>query len=97
MKMKSRWISVVLIVAVCGLLLGCRATDRQQEDATAAPTGAAGLPNPAAVFCQEQGHEYEIRTADDGSQYGVCIFADGSECDGWAYFRGECGPASDDG
>jgi hypothetical protein len=24
----------------------------------------------------------------------MCIFPDGSECDEWAYFRGECGPAS---
>ena len=95
--MKRRWIFVVLIAAVCCLVLGCRATGIPQEDETSAPTGAVGLPNPAAVFCQEQGHEYEIRTADDGSQYGVCIFADGSECDGWAFFRGECGPLSDDG
>jgi hypothetical protein len=36
----------------------------------------------------------EIRTAADGSQSGVCIFLDGSECDEWAYYRGECGPTS---
>jgi len=34
----------------------------------------------------------EIRTAEDGSQTGYCIFPDGSECDEWAYYRGECGP-----
>ena len=95
--MRRKWLSVVLIVAVCGLVLGCRATGDQQQDETPAPTDAAGLPNPAAVFCQEQGHEYEIRTADDGSQCGVCVFADGSECDEWAFFRSECGPRSDDG
>jgi hypothetical protein len=27
----------------------------------------------------------------------VCIFPDGSECDEWAYFRGECGPANQGG
>ena len=32
----------------------------------------------------------EIRTTTDGGQYGVCVFADGSECDEWKYFRGEC-------
>ena len=53
------------------------------------------LANPAAVFCIEQGGEYEIREHDDGGQYGVCIFDDGSECDAWDYFRGECAPGAD--
>jgi putative hemolysin len=40
------------------------------------------LPNPASVYCQEQ-----------GNQQGFCVFSDGTECDEWAFFRGECGPA----
>ena len=40
---------------------------------------------------QESG-QVEIRTDADGGQYGVCIFADGSECDEWAFYRGECSP-----
>jgi len=56
----------------------------------------ANLPNPASVYCEEQGYTVEIRTAEDGSQTGVCIFSNGSECDEWAYFRGECGPANQD-
>lgn len=51
------------------------------------------MPNPASVYCEGQGNKLEIRTATDGSQSGVCIFPDGSECDEWAYFRGECGSA----
>jgi hypothetical protein len=50
------------------------------------------VPNPASAYCEQQGYKSEIRTATDGSQSGVCIFPDGSECDEWAYFRGECGP-----
>jgi putative hemolysin len=53
-------------------------------------TPQAAVPNPASVYCEQQGNRLEIRTATDGGQYGVCIFADGSECDEWAYFRGEC-------
>ncbi|MGD9030165.1 MAG: DUF333 domain-containing protein [Anaerolineae bacterium] len=53
----------------------------------------AGLPNPASVYCQEQGYALEIRTDEEGNQVGVCIFPDGSECDEWTFFRGECGPA----
>ena len=52
----------------------------------------AYLPNPASKYCEAQGNRSEIRTADDGSQTGYCIFPDGNECDEWAYFRGECGP-----
>jgi putative hemolysin len=53
----------------------------------------AELPNPASAYCEEQGYRVEIRTDDQGNQYGVCVFPDGSECDEWAFFRGECGPA----
>jgi len=51
------------------------------------------MPNPASTYCIEQGFKLKIRTAADGSQAGYCIFPDGSECDEWAYFRGECGHA----
>jgi putative hemolysin len=57
-------------------------------------TPNANMPNPAAVYCQQQGYKSEIRTATDGSQSGVCIFPDGSECDEWAFYRKECSPAS---
>jgi pimeloyl-ACP methyl ester carboxylesterase/putative hemolysin len=73
---------VLLAIAV---LTACSKADNTAE---------AGLPNPAAVYCQEQGHRHEIRTDADGSQYGVCILADGTACDEWAYYRGECGPGA---
>jgi len=57
------------------------------------PSPGANLPNPASVYCEQQGNKLEIRTASDGSQNGVCIFAGGSECDEWAYYRKQCGPA----
>ncbi len=63
-------------------------------EATPAVTSAPGLPNPAAVYCEQQGYITEIRTAADGSQAGYCPFPDGSECDEWAYYRGECHPAN---
>lgn len=51
------------------------------------------MPNPASEYCAENGGTLDIRTAADGSQAGVCVFSDGSECDEWAYFKGECGSA----
>jgi hypothetical protein len=49
------------------------------------------MPNPASVYCVQHGNKLEIHTVADGSQSGVCVFPDGSTCDEWAYFRGECG------
>jgi putative hemolysin len=53
----------------------------------------AGIANPASVYCQEQGGKLEIRTGADGGQVGVCVFANGSECEEWAYYYKECAPA----
>lgn len=50
------------------------------------------LANPASVYCVGQGGSLEIRTNARGGQYGICIFNDGSECEEWAFFRGECSP-----
>jgi putative hemolysin len=58
---------------------------------TLTPEPDTGLANPASVYCEEQGYTLEARTDENGT-YGVCIFPDGSECEEWAFFRGECGP-----
>jgi putative hemolysin len=74
-----------LLLASAMLLAGCGA---KEED--------TGLPNPASVYCEEQGGKLEIRTDASGGQYGVCVFDDGSECDEWMYYRGECKPGDTD-
>ncbi|MEM4215472.1 MAG: DUF333 domain-containing protein [Candidatus Anstonellales archaeon] len=50
-----------------------------------------GIPNPASVYCEQNGGKLEIRDFVDG-QKGFCIFPDGSECEEWAFYRGECHP-----
>ena len=57
-------------------------------DATEAQPGMA---NPASVYCEEQGGKTDIRT-EAGGEVGYCVFDDGSECDEWAFFRGDCKP-----
>jgi putative hemolysin len=66
----------------------------QTPEPPATDVPKANMPNPASVYCEQNGNTLEIQTAADGSQSGLCIFPDGSSCDEWAYFRGECGPAS---
>ncbi len=73
---------ICLIVLI--LVSACTAEEKIVEEKQ------SGLPNPASQFCVEKGYELEIRTKPDGSQTGYCIFPDGSECEEWAYYRGEC-------
>jgi putative hemolysin len=77
---KFLFVGAALLVAGCGTPTG---------DVTEEP--APGMPNPASVYCEEEGGTLEVRQSQDG-EYGVCIFGDGSECDEWAFFRGECKP-----
>lgn len=93
MKTKSLFFVLCLLVTGC-TLIGSQPTDTITPSVQ--PTMST-LPNPASVFCEQQGYKLEIRTAADGSQTGACVFPDGSECDEWAYFRGECAPASQGG
>lgn len=95
-----KWILTVAWAAI--FLASCSAPQAQptaavtDADVLVPPeTPGAYLPNPASVFCEQQGNRLEIRTASDGSQSGACIFPNGSECDEWAYFRGECKLAPD--
>ena len=82
-------------ISIILLLIGALVVTACGGKTTATPQ--ADMPNPAAVFCEEQGYKIEIRTATDGSQQGFCTFPDGAECDEWAFFRGECGPKQDAG
>ncbi|UCG95691.1 MAG: DUF333 domain-containing protein [archaeon] len=50
---------------------------------------AYALPNPAAVYCRELGHEYRIERSRDGER-GICRLPD-MDCDGWDFLGGRCG------
>lgn len=89
MKRIAPFIIVLTALAACTVL-----PTQVAPEPAATDMPQAGLPNPASVYCRQGGNQLEIRTAADGSQYGICVFPDGSTCDEWAYFRGECGPAS---
>ena len=98
--MKSKQsVGYLLLILGALLLAGCATPVVEPaaavEDAPAATKPAAEisqLANPAAVSCQEQGYSYQIRTVEDGGQAGVCLFPDGSECDGWDFYNDDCAP-----
>ena len=56
--------------------------------------GVYALPNPASVFCEENGGTSILSSPLEGS-YDICRFPDGSECEEWAYYNGECGPTEE--
>lgn len=82
--MFKRYAGILFLLLFIGALLAACAPKMEEEP-------EAGLANPASVYCEEQGGDLEIRETEAG-QYGVCLFDDGSECEEWAYFRGECKP-----
>lgn len=67
--------------------------EQKQEEQNPVVSGEniGQIANPASVYCEKQGGKLEIRTGADGGQTGFCKFPDGSECEEWKYFRGECG------
>jgi putative hemolysin len=85
---------IVTFTIILMALAACTSFRVQTPEPAATNIPQANMPNPASVYCEQQGNKLEIRTAADGSQSGICIFPDGSTCDEWAYFRGECGPAT---
>ncbi len=89
-EMRKSFPFIIIFLA----LAACTIPQVQNPEPAAMSTPQVNMPNPASVYCEQYGNKLEIVTAADGSQSGVCVFPDGSICDEWAYFRGECGSAA---
>jgi uncharacterized protein len=85
---------IFTVIVILMALTTCTAPQTQAPEPATTGMPQAGMPNPASVYCKQNGNKLEIRTAADGSQNGICVFPDGSTCDEWAYYRGECGLAA---
>lgn len=79
------FVSAVVLFAALLLIVFTKSPDANTENTRQT--------NVASEYCIEQEGEHVIRTSEYG-QYGVCVFADGSECDEWEYYRGQCQPQS---
>jgi hypothetical protein len=87
--MKAKKKEVLLGVALLPVLLlffvGC--TDSSLVDDTVPDN--VRLPNPASMYCIDHDGELEIVDTDEG-QVGYCILTDGTRCEEWDLYRGEC-------
>jgi len=80
MSLLSLWLAATLV------LTGCNKTTETIET----PETNVGIANPASVFCEENDGILEIETDEEGNQGGICKFDDGSYCEEWSFYRGEC-------
>ncbi len=83
-----------LMIAIFLAALTACTTPRTQvsPDASITELPQSRVPNPASLYCEQNGNK--LGPAADASQNGLCVFPDGSACDDWAYYRGECCPVA---
>jgi putative hemolysin len=77
--------AIAFALAAVLIISGCSSSDENGDQSE--------LANPASVYCEQQGGTVDIRTDESGGQIGYCVFADGTEVEEWAYYRGEAQPA----
>ena len=88
-------ISLAIFLLICGGYIGyVLLQDSEDVNNIETDTGEdenqnTGIANPASTNCIDKGGELIIKEGEEG-QIGYCLFDDGSECEEWAFFRGEC-------
>ncbi len=78
-------VAVGLLAGALVLLVGCGSQQRTS-------TPAANIVNPASAYCDQNGGKIEFKQDATGGTVGICKFPDATECEEWAFYRGECKP-----
>lgn len=85
---KSLLVALGLVSVVC--LAACQKNEEPVVvDNGNEPEVEAWMANPASVYCEENGGTLEM-VSDENGEYGVCNLPDGTSCEEWAFYRGEC-------
>ena len=83
-----------MLASTLSAAAGCSPTNPPPSPTeSATPPGPIGMPNPASVHCIRQGGSLIPQRDATGGEYALCALPDGSRCEEWALFRGECGSA----
>ncbi len=94
--MRKNFLAIAAVL-IFFLIFGCHAKPQKymipaDESERQAESENKEIGNPAAIHCTETaGAAWSTRESDNG-QYGICTFTDGSWCDEWDYYRGNCEP-----
>lgn len=56
---------------------------------------AVSMANPASVYCTQNGGTLTMKKDTNGSETGICTFANGKSCEEWAFYRKECSNSSE--
>ena len=85
----NKTLTVILLVILSVWSVHLLSAEANRDEIT-------GQANPASVFCEQHGGRLEIRSDETagGAEFGICIFADGSECGEWQFYRGDCASGS---
>lgn len=78
---KNLWIGLGMMFVL--LAAGCQTDSKQAEKSNQ-------IANPASTNCTQKNGKLTIEKKPDGSEYGVCEFKDGKQCEEWALFGGTC-------
>lgn len=73
---------IILLLIIIVVAYGIYYWQNQEKEETQ-------LPNPAAVYCEEQDGTLENIVFESGSR-GFCFFNDGSQCGQWDFYWGDC-------
>ena len=90
--MKTKLLIIILILIVVGVV--CYFSVGQKKESSEETSEETSkeetqLPNPAAVYCQEQDGVLEHIMFEKGTR-GFCLFEDGFQCGQWDFYRGDC-------
>ena len=80
--------SYIIVFLVVVIILISLASTSKFSIQTKNETGTR-IANPASVNCIDNGGKLSIVDKPEG-QVGMCTLSDGTVCEEWAYFRGEC-------
>lgn len=97
------YLIIFLIIAIISVSLESQLLVRQKTQQGESPLAPAPtmepesgelstykIANPASVNCVKKGGKFSIIDKPEG-QVGMCALSNGTVCEEWAYFRGECG------
>jgi putative hemolysin len=86
-KIRSAGLMSVFAIMACTNDDSSQSEKNPSQEKKDAETATA---DPASEYCRENGGTLQIRKDGEGNAYGLCVFANGNECDLWAYYRGTC-------